>query len=176
MQEKLLWPVIYMRSRVFQQAIPGSKPWLKIDVEKLPGGNALNALAGASNNNTDQALAYLRGASSDVQNLGTSKVRGVTTTHYRAQINFAKVLKNMTPKVRTASRSAIHQLSIATGKVTMPMDFWIDAQGRLRAEQYSIDSAAYSGVLSTRIELYDFGVAVHVTPPPASQTSELPTS
>ena len=58
----------------------------------------------------------------------------------------------------------------------MPMDFWIDAQGRLRAEQYSIDSAAYSGVLSTRIELYDFGVAVHVTPPPASQTSELPTS
>lgn len=176
MQEKILWPVIYMRSRVFQQAIPGSKPWLKIDVEKLPGGNALNALAGASNNNTDQALAYLRGASSDVQNLGTSKVRGVTTTHYRAQINFAKVLKNMTPKVRTASRSAIHQLSIATGKVTMPMDFWIDAQGRLRAEQYSIDSAAYSGVLSTRIELYDFGVAVHITPPPASQTSELPTS
>ena len=37
-------------------------------------------------------------------------------------------------------------------------------------------SAAYSGVLSTRIELCDFGVAVHVTPPPASQTSELPTS
>ena len=98
MQEKILWPVIYMRSRVFRQAIPGSKPWLKIDVKKLPGGNALDALAGASNNNTDQALAYLRGASSDVQNLGTSKVRGVTTTHYRAQINFAKVLKNMTPK------------------------------------------------------------------------------
>ena len=42
-----------------------------------------------------KALAYLKGASSDVQNLGKSKVRGVTTTHYRAQINFAKVLKNI---------------------------------------------------------------------------------
>ncbi len=176
MQEKIIWPVIYMRSRLFQRAMPNSKPWLKIDVKQLPGGGALNAMAGASNNNTDQALAYLKGASSDVENLGTSKVRGVTTTHYRAQINFAKVLKNMTAKMRAASRATINRLSLATGSVTMPMDFWIDAQGRLRAEQYSINSAAFTGPLFTRIEMYDFGVAVHVTPPPASQTSELPTS
>lgn len=176
MSEKILWPDIYIKSSALQQSLPGSKPWLHLSVRRLPGGAALDTLAGASNDNASQALAYLKGASTGIRNLGIAQIRGDATTHYRATVDFDKVLAALPPKARAAMRPAIAKLTAASGASSMPMDFWIDADHRLRAERYSIASPDGSGAMTFRIELYGFGVPVHVARPPASQVSELPAS
>jgi hypothetical protein len=56
-----------------------------------------------------------------------------------------------------------------------PADAWIDQQGRLRKMHYTVsvksrDEATPGRMtIETTLELYDFGVEVNVTPPPANQ-------
>jgi hypothetical protein len=56
-----------------------------------------------------------------------------------------------------------------------PADVWIDQQGRLRRMHYAVtmkvpgEGASVPMTVETTLELYDFGVEVHVAPPPANQ-------
>jgi hypothetical protein len=74
------------------------------------------------------------------------------------------------------------------GSRTLPADIWIDQQGRVRQMKIVVPlsvaalaklglSGAPSGVKeSVTIGLSDFGVAVTVAPPPASEVKPLPTT
>ncbi len=58
-----------------------------------------------------------------------------------------------------------------------PADVWIDEQGRLRKIHYAVtlkvpedmEATATQMTIETTQELFDFGVTVKVTPPPANQ-------
>jgi hypothetical protein len=70
--------VMYMRSTAFGQ-LPGGARWMKLDLSEEVGGQM------QSMDPRDQ-LKMLR-SSKDFEELGTERVRGVPTTHYRATVD-----------------------------------------------------------------------------------------
>jgi hypothetical protein len=114
--------------------------------------------------------------SSSVTKVGTESVRGAPTTHYRADVDFAKAAAK-----RGLPAADITALEKALGTNTLPVDLWIDGQGAARRLQYHVplpkvsttSAAGQSGELTETLDLYDFGVPVAVSPPPASQVAEL---
>src|ERR1700674_3467668 len=71
------------------------KQWLKLDLKTL--GLDAGQLGQA---NPSSSLDILRGVTSDIQNLGPDTVGGVSTTHYRIQIDLAKALQNTPSSLR----------------------------------------------------------------------------
>ncbi|HEY8630991.1 MAG TPA: hypothetical protein VIL73_10715 [Gaiellaceae bacterium] len=96
-------------------------------------------------------------ASSDARVTGSERIRGVQTTHYAFNIDFAKLAND---------NKAFKQLKEATGSVSAPAEAWIDAQGRVRR---LVVTMSLGGQLATPMtmteDLYDFGVRTNVTPP-----------
>src|SRR6266545_2424563 len=129
------------------------KPWAKLDLPKeLAGQNPLSPGLGPIPDDTGgdptQALSYLKSATSKVERVGSEQVRGTPTTRYAVTFDAAKV-------------AAV----------------WIDEQGRLRKIHYAVtlkvpegmEATATQMTIETTQELFDFGVTVKVTPPPANQ-------
>jgi hypothetical protein len=65
---------------------------------------------------------------------------------------------------------------------TIPADVWVDSDGLARRIQLKLDLGTMAGtgggsdlpVMTISIDLYDFGVPVHVEAPPADQVTEFP--
>jgi hypothetical protein len=153
------------------QGIPAK--WIKMDLRLLAKqqGVAANGLWGAGSDPA-QMVDYLRGASSSIVRVGDAPVRGVGTTHYQVTIDFRKAVQNAPAARREALRQAFDLLERQVGKASIPLDVWIDADGLVRREQFSLPFAGdVSGMsMSVSFDMYDFGAAVEVAPPPASQT------
>ena len=172
MREIMVWPVIYMRSPLFAAALHG-KQWLKLDMAKLERANGinLNALTSAGSNDPTEMLQTL-------ENLGGATVRGVPTVHYRAVIDLAKAAQNAPAAVRAAVKRSDARLIEMLGTDKMPMDVWIGQDKLVRRIAYrmAIPVAATGGTMDMdiRLDIFDFGVPVHVTAPPAGQVAALP--
>jgi hypothetical protein len=118
--------------------IPGGKPWLYVDIDqigKAAGIPGLGSLVSSSSSLSDpgQYLSFLRAtAAGSVKDLGQATVNGVSTTHYRAQIDLAK-LRSVVP---AAQRQSVQQLVAdlqQKGLATkMPVDAWIDSSHLIR--------------------------------------------
>jgi hypothetical protein len=80
--------------------------------------------------------------------------------HYRATLLTAK-----SPQIKGLPSSATANLP-----KTMNYDVWLDSQGRFSKFQAVIPNALKMTALYT-----DYGTSVHITAPPASQITELPT-
>jgi hypothetical protein len=151
--------VMYMRSPLFDKIVPTGK-WVKMDLEKLAKteGVDLGSIMNANQADPSQSLRMLT-ASSNARVTGSERIRGVPTTHYAFQIDFAKLAHD---------NKAFEQLQKATGSVSAPAEAWIDAQGRVRR---LVVTMSLGGKLATPMtmtmteELYDFGVQTNVTPP-----------
>ncbi|HWL64902.1 MAG TPA: hypothetical protein VNP73_02915, partial [Actinomycetota bacterium] len=84
--------VMYMRLPTLQQVLPAGKTWVKLDLAKMSeqAGIDFEQLAQMGQNNPAQGLEYLQGAT-DIQELGSDEVRGVSTTHYSGVIDMDKL-------------------------------------------------------------------------------------
>jgi hypothetical protein len=102
-------------------------------------------------------------ASKGTERLGTEDVRGVETTHYRAEVDSKKLIEQLPPGRRPEPNEM-------AGDRLLPVDLWIDGESRLRrirlTEELSEDDEAQ---MVMTIELFDYGVEVDVQPPPADQ-------
>lgn len=172
MEMRMLGQVMYMK----MPGLPtGGKPWAKIDIEALSkqGNVDLAALSQIQQNDPKQALAYMRGMSDDVKEVGTEDVRGTATTKYEGTLDMNAAAKAQTDaRVRAAIESVVKQL----GTAKIPTTLWIDAEGRMRKMVQTIDLSATgggaSGTMTTTIEMYDFGVAVDVKAPPENEVGD----
>jgi hypothetical protein len=179
MREIMVWPVIYMHSPLFSAALHG-KGWMKLDMARLERANGvnLNALTSTGSNDPTEMLQTLENESDSLRNLGAATVRGVPTVHYRAVIDLAKAAKNAPAALRAAVRKSDARLIQMLGTDRMPMDVWIGQDRLVRRIAYrmSVPVAATGGTMAMdiRLDLFDFGVPVHVTPPPAREVAELP--
>jgi hypothetical protein len=164
--------VVYMDVPLLSSSLPSATPWIKLDLGKFghQAGINLGSIMDSSNNDPSQALSYLTGASSNVQNLGTDSIRGVQTTHYRATVDLQKVLDRAPARDRKALRGTLATLRQQLGTSTFPVDVWIDSAGRARRISEKMSMPALGAHMSMTEDLYDFGVKVNVTPPPADQT------
>jgi hypothetical protein len=167
--ERIVDGVIYMSLDSFPGASEelDGKQWVRLDPDQLKGDSALDGLADqAESNSPRQGLEYLQGLSGDVQDLGRDDVNGQPATHYRASIDYAKVLDQL-PDASDATRDALGELG------TVPADVWIDDQDRVVKMHMTIDGTAFgagSGTAELTMELSDFGVPVDVQAPPEDET------
>ena len=160
-------------------ALPPGKSWVKVDL--ATAGKSVGVGAGgigqAQAGDPSQTLDYLRGVSDHVTRVGTEDVRGTQTTHYRAVADLEKAAER-SPTAREQIKASIKLL----GSSTQPLDVWIDAQGRVRRMKYAVDlskskaaasTPRVSGLATFTLDLFDFGVPVQATVPPADQVTDL---
>ena len=146
------------------------KPWAKLELPKELAGQGGLGLGLEPDVGADptQTLAYLKAAASKVELIGSEQLRGTLTTRYAVTLDAAKVAAQAPEELQGFADAS----GLAFPK---PADVWIDQQGRLRKIHYTMTMNAPGEAtptpitLETTLELYDFGVAVHVTPPPPNQ-------
>jgi hypothetical protein len=160
-------------------SLPKGKSWVKVDLATA-GKTVSVDLQGLSQNaagDPSQTLDYLRGASDDIKKVGTEDVRGTQTTHYQAVLDLNKAAAQ-SPRASEAIKSTIKLL----GTSTQPIDVWVDAEGRVRRMKYTVDlskskvastNPAAAGSVAFTLDLFDFGVPVQATLPPADQVVDI---
>ena len=167
---RMLGSVVYMK-------LPGNelgnRPWIKFDLEALSeaGGPPVPGLNPASNDPRG-ILDALRGVSGEVTEVGEETVRGVATTHYRATVDLSKA-EQAVPEAR---RDDFAAFSKELGIETLPIEVWVDEEGRARRFAYEVDTPATAQAPASQVdlvvELYDFGVDVDVEAPPESEVTD----
>jgi hypothetical protein len=80
---------IYMKSPLFAATLPAGKTWLKLDLEKVGKTKGID-LGALMSQDPNQTFAQLQ-ASGQVTEVGDETLYGVPTTHYRGQIDIAKL-------------------------------------------------------------------------------------
>jgi hypothetical protein len=106
-------------------------------------------------------------ASTDAHPIGYDRVRGVFTTHYKLNIDLARLTKD-----NKQLRKTFESVRKLTGISSFPAEAWIDDQGRVRRMKIDMSFNAPTGdafTMSMTEELYAFGVKVNVRPPAASE-------
>ncbi|MEU1040345.1 DUF1396 domain-containing protein [Streptomyces sp. NPDC005907] len=151
------------------------KHWIKFgDL----GKNAGSSGAGASGmedqvkKNPAQESTFLTG-SKDVKKVGTEKVDGVETTHYKGTVTldeFRDSLKDEDKATREAREKSLQQYeTMGIDKVTM--DMWIDPDEHTK--QFRMRGAADKGPLDMTVTFLDFNKPVTVRAPAAGDTVDL---
>lgn len=157
-----------------------SKPWISFDVNsatKKSLGASMGQLTQNAPKDPSAQLGYLRGVSDKgVHKVGTETVHGVKATRYKTDISWDKALPN--------AKEAAQRMKKLTGSATMPINVWLDKQGRvaqMKVTQKIDPSAAMGGGKSAKTgpvttqmtqSFSDWGTPVHVTAPPKNQTTE----
>lgn len=132
--------------------VPGHG-WQQTDVGQASGGWS----------DPTQTLSYLEGVSSGVTKVGTDTIRGVPATEYKATIDMDKAAA----KATAAQRKAIATAEKTMGTSTLPVEVWLDRQGRLVREHEAVTLTDDGQQVSTdtTIELYDYGTPVSISAP-----------
>jgi hypothetical protein len=104
--------------------------------------------------------------------VGTTRVRGVETTHYRANVDLDKALAEASARERAQTKTALEMFG---GQKEMPVDVYIDDAGRVRRMEleYKLESEGNAFETKLKMELFDFGTRVAFKRPPASQVADL---
>jgi hypothetical protein len=123
--------------------VDGKMHWLKQSVDDATGTHRF-APGGPGTTSPDRLLKELTKSSKKVEKLGTEEIRGVPTTHYRAQLEKTKAMTE--PGV---------------------VEVWVDGQGLPRRVRIPYGDDEHQGAEVS--DLFDFGVAVDVKAPPANE-------
>lgn len=108
-------------------------------------------------------LQFLRNASDGIRTVGAEDVRGTATTQLEGTFDFQKVVDNAPPAERAELQDMLDFLR-RDESTTVPFELWVDGNGVARRVRLELGAG-----MSITTEYYDFGVPVHVTPPPADQ-------
>ncbi len=172
--------VMYMGARglAAEEPVLQGKEWIRFDVKALADRLGVDAGSAGALDQSDLtgSLDALRGVSGDVEEVGHEKVRGADTTHYRAEIDPEKALDEVPEAQREQAAKALEKL----GGASLPVDVWIDGDGRTRklsmtvdSDRLGVDAPGGPAKATVTYELYDFGVEVDATAPPAETVLDL---
>jgi hypothetical protein len=178
--ERYIAPRAYLKlSSTFGATLPHGKTWVEVDTTGLPAGaRDSSGMFGAVTGNPKDLLKSLTAIAVSERKLGTGTVRGVPVTGYQLNIDPAKAES----RVSRAQRASVGQLFKGLAK-TVPVEVWVDGQNLLRRVQLSVGlPGGATGAMHlpgkprivVTMDLYDFGVPVNVTAPPASQVVRSP--
>ena len=171
--------VVYMKFPFLSKTLPEAKPWLKLDLAAVgkEAGIDLTQFRQMGQNDPSQSLQMLRATSGDVEEVGHERVRGVETTHYRAQVDVERVAEQLPERSRAAIEASMDELERAIGTKKLPVEVWIDADGLVRRMSQRLELKRPGGeeplVVRYTIELYDFGSPVTVSLPAASEVTDV---
>jgi len=186
--ERFISPVLYINVPSSDRSqLPAGKSWAEINlntVSEAKLGASLSQLTSSSQEST-QVLSYLQAVSnSGITTVGPATIRGTATTEYKATIDLTnEAAGEKTPQAKAALEAIETELHTSA----MPVQVWLDAQGRVRQISYELhasttaSSASSAGTttpaatetVDTTIDYYDFGAPIDVSPPPAAETANL---
>lgn len=182
---RLFTPELYMQVPAgLHSQMPPGKSWVAINLDQITKSQLGASLSQLSNSSTmpTQYLSYLQAVSTNgVSREGSATIRGVHTTRYQAAIDLDRAGSR-----NGAASTAIQRLEAQLHQAALPIQVWLDDQGRVRQLKYSVpipaapanagsasSSGAGGGSLDATMDFYDFGVPVDVTAPPASQIEDV---
>ncbi|MEV6833013.1 hypothetical protein AB0N17_00510 [Streptomyces sp. NPDC051133] len=173
-EQRVLDGVVYQRPAGGQRgAAPGGRTWMKIDLGRL----AAQGSAGRSGvSDPAEPLRYLKGVrAEDVTRVGRQTVDATPTTHYRVALPVSALSHGDSAREQRLRRQL--------GKSSLPVDLWLDGQGRLRQESVRLTLHPLKGktpgqentaVTSTTVLRFsDYGTEAKVTAPPAKDTTDV---
>jgi hypothetical protein len=166
----------YVRFPALDDQLPHGKTWIRGDAgDASASGLDLHELEQFTKSDPREALDALRAVTSDIETVGSEQLRGVAATHYRAVIDPAELAKQA-PTSDPSSPSLVDQIATQSGLGPVPVDVWIDESGLVRKVTMSFEgtdpSTPRSSEVSMSFELWDYGVAVEIDLPPASQVAD----
>ncbi|MER7716079.1 LppX_LprAFG lipoprotein [Streptomyces flaveolus] len=166
-EQRVIDQVLYQKAP--DQKAAGGKPWMKIDLKRAADQQGANP---QQIGDPAQSAAYAKAITDkDVSEVGTEKIDGVDTTHYKVSIDVAKLPGG-------------DRLAKQIGP-TLPMQIWLDEEGRIRRQQIDMALEAPASArpegsaspqqvkVSTLMEFSDFGTEVDAEAPPASQVADV---
>ncbi|OMI87478.1 hypothetical protein BSZ07_24965 [Streptomyces sp. M1013] len=168
-EQRVVDQVLYQKSP--DQKAPGGKPWIKIDLKKVA---AQQGMGNQQIGDPAQTAAYAKAITDkDVKKVGTEKVDGADTTHYKVSVDVSKLPGG-------------DQMSKQLGP-TLPMQVWLDDEGRLRKQQIDMTVKAPASAsakpdagaspqqlnMTTVMHFSDFGTEVNAEPPPTGQVTDM---
>lgn len=157
--------------------LDGGKPWVHVDAGSYlqKQGQSAGPLSGFSDGDPTQVLGMLEQMSGAVTEVGTANVDGVPTTEYQGTIDLtgrsgAAGGGSGTSGGSTGSTVVSPQIAQALGLTDIPVDVWVDGDGRARRVQTSF---AFFGItVSAQEGLGSFGDPVSVSAPPAGDVAD----
>jgi hypothetical protein len=166
---------VYIRLPIFGR-IPGGKPWVKLDLNaELTGPDLALAQILQLMGNPGQSLDWLRAARGRPKTIGTERVGGEDTTHYRVIVNLASYPRLVPPSRRAAARRSIAALRRLTHLQHLrahPVHVWVGQDGLVRKMSLRfVERVQRSRVLVAQIIwFHNFGSSVRVKIPRANLT------
>jgi hypothetical protein len=165
----------YVRLPAIDGQLPEGKTWVRGSARDVKaGGFDLKELDSFTQNDPRDVLEALRGLSGDIETVGSEELRGVETTHYRALVDPAQLVRDATATNADAA-SIVDRLS-QTGVAEVPLDIWIDGNGLVRKLALDVDvpeaTSGQGGSVSLAFELWDYGERVAIDVPPAAQVAD----
>lgn len=158
--------VIYMRLGALASRIPGGKQWLELDLSKLgrSAGIDLDQLLSGSQIQPADVLSMLKTEGASVRRVGSEKIDGTLTTHYRVTVDLAKALE---AKGLTSPMLA----GIAAEMPSIPEDVWIGSDGLVRRIKlaYGLQHQGKPMRMEMSMDIYDYGVDVTIAAPPSNE-------
>ncbi|MEU5223596.1 hypothetical protein AB0G55_13175 [Streptomyces toyocaensis] len=169
LEQRVVDEVLYQKAP--GQKTPGGRPWIKIDLRKVAEQQGVN---NQQIGDPAQTAAYAKAITDkDVTEVGTEKVDGVNTTHYRVSVDVARLPGG-------------DQMRKQLGP-TLPMQVWLDDEGRLRRQQIDMTVKAPASAsakpdggaaprqleMTTVMEFSDFGTEVDAEAPRADQVTDM---
>ncbi|MFI1356885.1 DUF1396 domain-containing protein [Streptomyces sp. NPDC020898] len=152
------------------------KSWIKFDLAALGGAGGAGAgglgAAGQADKNPAQESTFLTG-SKDVKEVGTEKIDGVETTHYKGTVTVDELrasLKTEDKATREGREKSLEQYD-KLGIEKFTMDMWIGEDELTK--QFRMRGQADKGPLDMTITFLDLNKPVTVTAPPAKDVVDL---
>jgi hypothetical protein len=185
-QMVLLYPMLYMKIPALAGHLPEGKQWMQIDIPKAgqAAGISASELSSADQWDPSQFLDYLRASSGSVIPVDKETLDGVSTTHYRIDLQVDRIIEHLSSEQQAAAKAGLEKLGVAN---ELPVEVWIDGQGLVRRETLSFGgggstdaagagagssgaSSAIPGLSGTvTVEFTNFGPVPPVTAPPANE-------
>jgi hypothetical protein len=143
-------------------ALPGGATWIGLDlgeVVEAMGGDA-RALGTAMRVDPASQLKALERAGA-VKEIGTADLNGEEVRRYAGSLSAEESLAAAPQADRAALRKALKELGAGGRQVEIPFEAWLDGDGMIRREQFSLDTPARdrvaAGKVVVRVEYSDFG-------------------
>jgi hypothetical protein len=171
-EEVISKPYLYIHVPSAGGTATHRKPWMRAELSTYSQSFGGGSLGGGSSN-PSEVLDYLRSAGT-VTRIGDEQVRGVSSTHYHALIDLHRFASAVPADQRAAARKRGRLLERLTGATTLPADVWIGA-GRVDRIALAFSLCTQLGRLheTLSMDLYDYARQPVVTPPPASQVTDV---
>lgn len=166
-------------------SLPDGKTWVGLDLKQLATAAGLDAegLGGLFAIDPASQLRALK-ATKSLKKVGTEKIAGATTTHFRGTFRLSDLVAGLPAAQRKAARDAIAELEKLGAKdgadlgldTPQPADLWLDDEGVTRRMRTTTkipgQQGAPAGTLRQSYDLSDFGAKLDMTRPAAKDTYE----